>query len=262
MRMEFSSVVFGPLTLARATRVDAVEWVRAQARAGRSCVVVTSNIHHLRLAERDAAFRDVVGRSELNVADGWPLVRASQLMRSPLPERVAGVDLVADVLATPARLRLAVIGGAPGAAELLAEAAARDHDIVLVDPLPRGTWSTATAQADLAARLADARAQVTLLGVGAPQQELLADRLRPAAAGPIICCGASIEILAGIRPRAPHAVQALGLEWAFRLVLEPTRLGPRYVAAGAGFLRVLARELRSRRASARGEVDDGQRGEE
>lgn len=260
--MDFPSVVFGPLTLARITRAEAVEWVRAQARAGRSCVVVTSNIHHLRLADRNAAFRDIVHRSELNVADGWPLVRASRLVHAQLPERVAGVDLVADVLATRERLRLAVIGGAPGAAELLAETAGRDHEIALVDPLPRGTWSTAAARSDLAVRLADARAQVTLLGVGAPQQEFLADRLRPAAAGPIICCGAAIEILAGIRPRAPRAVQALGLEWAFRLMLEPTRLGPRYAAAGAGFLRVLGRELLGRTASAGDEMDDRQRGQQ
>jgi N-acetylglucosaminyldiphosphoundecaprenol N-acetyl-beta-D-mannosaminyltransferase len=244
MDTDIAAIALGPLELARMTRADAAGWICAQAKAGRSCVVVTSNIHHLRLAERDAAFRDVVSRAELNVADGWPLVAASRAIRTPLPERVAGVDLVADVLQTSERLRLAVVGGASGAAERLAETIGDRHEVTLVDPLPRGTWETPGAQAALGSRLTTARPHVTLLGLGAPMQELLADRLRAATSGPIICCGAAIEMLAGVRARAPRAVQSVGLEWAFRLALEPARLGPRYALSALTYLHVVARELR------------------
>jgi N-acetylglucosaminyldiphosphoundecaprenol N-acetyl-beta-D-mannosaminyltransferase len=241
------TVRLGPLELARITHAEATAWVLAQARAGVGCVVVTSNIHHLRLAEVDGDFKRAVEAAELNVADGWPLVAATRLLGRPVPERVAGVDLVRDLLAAPEPLRLAVIGGASGAAVRLAESLEGRHDCRLVDPLPRGTWETADAQDALAERLHAAEAQLTLLAIGPPRQELLADHLRAAAAGPIVCCGASVEILAGLRPRAPRALQAVGLEWAFRLALEPARLGPRYAAAAPAFARIVGRELWRRR---------------
>jgi N-acetylglucosaminyldiphosphoundecaprenol N-acetyl-beta-D-mannosaminyltransferase len=241
------TVRLGPLELARMTRAETVAWILTNAHAGVGCVVVTSNIHHLRLAEDGGAFGHAVDAAELNVADGWPLVAATRLLGRAVPERVAGVDLVRDLLASTQPLRLAVIGGAPGAAMRLAESLDARHDCCLVDPLPRGTWETTDGQEALAQRLRDSGAQLTLLAIGPPRQEVLADRLRSAAAGPIVCCGASVEILGGLRPRAPRVLQSLGLEWAFRLALEPARLGPRYAVAAPTFVRVLGRELLRRR---------------
>ena len=220
------------------------------ARAEKPSVVVTSNINHLRLADVDTRFRDVVRRSELNVADGWPLVLASRLLGTPVPERVAGIDLVARLL-DRGGFRLAVLGGPPGAADALAQRFADGNEVVLVDGLARGTWEAPESVASLATRLAAAKPNLVLVGIGPPRQELLADALRATASGPIICCGASIEVLAGLRPRAPRWMQAVGLEWAFRFLLEPRRLGPRYALAGTRFLRVLARDLARRRGRTR-----------
>jgi N-acetylglucosaminyldiphosphoundecaprenol N-acetyl-beta-D-mannosaminyltransferase len=91
-----------------------------------------------------------------------------------------------------------------------------------------------------------------LLGIGAPQQEILAHELKGAATGPIICCGAAIEVLAGMRPRAPLALQRLGLEWAFRLAIEPRRLALRYAVAGTTFLRLLLTSLTAHATGRRG----------
>jgi N-acetylglucosaminyldiphosphoundecaprenol N-acetyl-beta-D-mannosaminyltransferase len=212
---------------------------------------VTSNIHHLRLADIDASFRQVVGRAELNVADGWPLVAASRLLdRKPLRERVAGVDLVTTVLSAGVRTRLAILGGPPGAAEQLARALEQAHDVVLVDELRLGSWERAEEIASLCRRLAAVSPTLTLVGLGAPKQEVLADRLRASVSGPIICCGAAIEIVAGYRRRAPRFLQAVGLEWAFRLLLEPRRLASRYLRASIALVRVVGRSgMQSGRAT-------------
>jgi len=237
----------GGLELARIDFRHALEWILAAARDGRSCVVVTSNIHHVRLAEVNAAFRDVVGRAELNVADGWPLVAASRLLDSaPLRERVAGVDLVAALLDSDVRMRVAILGGPPGAAQQLSRSVERAHEVVLVDELRRGGWEGPDDVAALGRRLAAGRPNLTLLGLGAPKQELLADRVRSSVSGPIVCCGAAIEILAGCRRRAPRLLQAVGLEWAFRLLLEPRRLAPRYFRSSVAFIRVVGRSLANR----------------
>lgn len=241
---------FGQLELAPLTLGATEEWIAARAAEGRSCVVVTSNINHLRLAEVDQRFQEVVRRSELNIADGWPLVLASRLLGRPVPSRVAGIDLVARLLARGG-FRLAVLGGPPNAAAALADRVAASSEVVLVDPLARGAWETPAAIRALARRTAGARPNLVLIGIGPPRQEFLADALRDAVGGPIICCGASIEVLAGLRPRAPRWMQAMGLEWAFRLLLEPRRLGPRYGLAASHFLLVLTRDLARRRRARR-----------
>lgn len=239
------AVRLGPLRLDSLDAAGAVAWVLDATRAGRGCVVVTSNIHHLRLAEDDPEFRRVVTGAELNVADGWPLVAASRIVPGPsLPGRVAGVDLVDAILHAGERLRVALLGGPPGAAAALAAQLADLHDFMLVDELEKGNWEGEAQLAALSRRLEDARPNLTLIGIGAPRQELLAERLRAVVPGPIMCCGASIEFLAGMRPRAPRWLQALGLEWAFRLALEPRRLARRYVSAGHAFVRILLRERR------------------
>jgi N-acetylglucosaminyldiphosphoundecaprenol N-acetyl-beta-D-mannosaminyltransferase len=185
------------------------------------------------------------------VADGWPLILAARLLGKILSGRVAGIDLVESVLTAGESLRLAILGGPPGAAGLLARRFERDHRICLIDPLPKGTWDSGDGLESLKSAVDAARPNLMLVGIGPPRQELLAEALRPVARGPIICCGATIEVLAGLRPRAPRYLQASGLEWAFRLALEPRRLWSRYLFSSASFGRVLYREMRREARMAR-----------
>jgi N-acetylglucosaminyldiphosphoundecaprenol N-acetyl-beta-D-mannosaminyltransferase len=235
---------FGQLALAPLTPDEAARWILSRAVLEQTSLVITSNISHLRLAETDHAFGAVVQRSDLNLADGWPLILAARLLGKVLPGRVAGIDLVESILTAGESLRLAILGGPPGAAELLARRFERVHRISLVDSLPKGTWDNGDGLESLKSAVDDARPNLILVGIGPPRQELLAAALRPVARGPIICCGATLEVLAGLRPRAPRYLQALGLEWAFRLALEPGRLWSRYLFSSVRFGRVLYREMR------------------
>lgn len=241
---------FGQLRLAPLTPNEAARWILDHALRQQASLVVTSNINHLRLADRDCAFRAVVQGSDLNVADGWPLLLAARLLRKALPGRVAGIDLVESVLTAGEGLRLAILGGPPGAAQLLARRFERGHRICLVDSLPKGTWDNGGGVESLKSAVDAARPNLILVGIGPPRQELLAEALQPVARGPIICCGATIEVLAGLRPRAPRYLRALGLEWAFRLALEPRRLWLRYLFSSVSFGRVLYREMRREAAVA------------
>ena len=222
---------------------DATAWIVEQALAEIACVVVTSHISHLMYAAQDAAFRDAVERSELNIADGWPLVAASRLLRPALPARVIGIDLVEAVLAAGPRLRLAILGGPPGSAEAVAERERHRHDIVAIEALPTGVWEADEELQSTFVRLAAARPNLVLVGLGVPKQELLADRLRPYVAGPVLCCGATIPVLAGAVRRAPAPVRRFGVEWAYRIGQSPVRMAPRYVRTGSWFFWTLAREM-------------------
>lgn len=234
---------FGGLELAPVARREAADWVLHRAQSGRSAVVVTSHIYHVMMVRRDAEFRRAVASADLNVADGWPLVAASRVLRPSLPGRVTGIDLVADVLAAPAPLRVAILGGPHESAARLGDRLADPHRLVLTDPLPPGEWATEGALSSLELRLRDGRPNLVLIGLGAPHQELLAFRLRDAVPGPIIACGAAIEVLAGDRRRAPQPVRRLGLEWAFRMAMEPRRLAGRYARSSVWFSAIAAQEL-------------------
>lgn len=240
---------FGGLSLAPLDLEGATRWILGRALERRASVVVTSNIAHFPLMRRERAFREIVTHAELNVADGWPLVLANRIVGGPrLPGRVAGVDLVAAVLASDVRLRVAILGGPPGAAALLAESIGNVHDVVAIDALVPGTWDQPAAQQTLRDAIRVAEPNLVLVAIGDPRQALLAESLRSVVHGPLICCGAAVEILAGQRRRAPKAFQALGLEWAYRAALEPGRLLPRYATSVPVFLRVLAAELRAKRS--------------
>src|SRR3954447_15714656 len=233
---------FGSLRLTSMDEHAGVAWVVARARSGSPAVVITSHIHHVRMASNDAAFRLVVERSELNLADGWPLVAASRLLRPRLPGRVIGIDLVDRVLSFGQRFNLAILGGPPGAADALADCERGRHNIVLVEPLPTGIWDDEREQDEMLERVALARPNLVLVGLGAPRQELLADALRPHINGPVICCGNSISVLAGTSRRAPAVARRVGLEWSFRLFQSPRRLGPRYLAGAVWFVWIAACE--------------------
>jgi N-acetylglucosaminyldiphosphoundecaprenol N-acetyl-beta-D-mannosaminyltransferase len=227
---------FGNLRLMSMDEHAGVAWVVARARAGSPAVVITSHIHHVRMASKDAAFRQVVERSELNVADGWPLVAASRLLRPRLPGRVIGIDLVERVLSFGQRFDLAILGGPPGAGEALADRERERHNIALVEPLPVGIWEDQRQHDEMLERVAHARPNLVLVGLGAPRQELLADELRPYVNGPVLCCGNSIAVLGGTCRRAPAAARRFGLEWLFRVFQSPRRLGPRYLAGAVWFV--------------------------
>ena len=200
--------------------------------------MVTPNINHLHLVQTSPEARDAVARADLQLADGWPIVAASRMFGAPLPERIAGIDLVDRLVSSDTEFSVAILGGPSDAAARLANVAARHNRVALVDELGPG-WDDPARRGELAARLKAASPNLTFVGIGAPRQEQLAHELKTVVSGPIICCGAAVEVLAGVRPRAPHWVQRLGMEWAFRMAIEPRRLARRYLLAGFTFTRLL-----------------------
>jgi N-acetylglucosaminyldiphosphoundecaprenol N-acetyl-beta-D-mannosaminyltransferase len=241
---------FAGMRLAPLNVEGAVAWITQRADAGRPSVVVTPNIHHLHQWATVPSARRVLDAADLQLADGWPLVVASHVLGQPLPERIAGIDLVGQLVDGDFEFSLAILGGPEETAHLLAERARGTNRVVLIDTLSAG-WERPERRQELLARLEEAQPNLVLIGIGAPRQEQLADELRDAVRGPILCCGAAIEVLAGYTPRAPRLLQRYRLEWAFRLAIEPRRLLGRYLVSGVTFLRLLAAETFSRRVLSR-----------
>jgi N-acetylglucosaminyldiphosphoundecaprenol N-acetyl-beta-D-mannosaminyltransferase len=221
---------------------------------GRGGWVVTPNIDICRQLRRDPAARDLVSGASLVVADGMPLVWASRLGGSPLPERVAGASLIFTLSAAAAAAGKSVylLGGEPGVPARAAAALARRYPSLLVAGTcapPFGFDRQPGQIQAIAAELAHARPDIVFVGLGFPKQEhLIAALVADLPAAWFIGCGAAIPFAAGALPRAPHWMQRLGLEWAHRLASEPRRLFRRYLVDDLPFaLRLIITSAAARR---------------
>jgi N-acetylglucosaminyldiphosphoundecaprenol N-acetyl-beta-D-mannosaminyltransferase len=235
------------------TRAQATEWVLARARAGAPPAwVVTPNAHHAGMLRESAAFRDVYARAALSVADGTSLVWASRQLGTPLPERVAGVDLFEDVCAAAAGtgLRVFLLGGRPGSAEGAARVLRRRYPGVQIATWcpPLGFERNPGAAARTARAVLAAAPHVLFVALGAPRQEFwLRDHLAQLGVPVGIGVGAAFDFVSGLVPRAPRFMRDAGMEWLFRVGVEPRRLWKRYAVHNTRLVALVVRQrLRGR----------------
>lgn len=220
---------------------------------GAGGAVFTPNVDHVVTAEDDAAFRAAHGAARLVVADGQILVWAARLLRTPVPEKVSGSDLVWPLMERAGRRgwRVYLLGGAPGAAAAAGARFAKELgvQIVGIDDARIPEDAPPGAPDPVADRVRSAAPHLVLVALGAPKQEKWihrnAARLGPAVA---LGIGASLDFLAGNARRAPRWMSRIGLEWLHRLAQDPRRMARRYLVKDPRFAGVLLRTLRTSRA--------------
>lgn len=202
--------------------------------------------------QRDLALAGVVGACELVTADGQAIVWASRLLGDPLPERVAGIDLMQALMQRAAAkgYRVFVLGARQ---EVLEEAVrrlrARYRGLILAGY--RNGYFTAEEERDVVEEIRRARADILFVAMGSPAKELFLGRHGTSLEVPFAMgVGGSIDVMAGLTKRAPRLLQRLGLEWLFRLLQEPRRLFGRYAVTNARFVALVGRELLRRRGDA------------
>ena len=212
---------------------------------GRVVRLAFLNAHTSNLAASDEAFARVLsGFTVLNDGVGVDLA-SRRLHGASFPDNLNGTDLVPRLLRelTTGR-RIYLLGGRPGVAEEAAQAIAALAPQHRVVGTQHGYFAPETA-VEVASRVAATRAEIVLVAMGNPVQELFIVEHGAAMGAPLtIGVGALLDFLAGRVVRAPQWVQRLRLEWAHRLVLEPGRLWRRYLL---GNVRFLVRLLRTPR---------------
>ncbi|MEO7579701.1 MAG: WecB/TagA/CpsF family glycosyltransferase [Massilia sp.] len=203
--------------------------------------IITCNTDIMRKHMLDPTFRRLAAEASLIVADGMPLIWASRVQGAPLPERVAGSNLISSLSAAAARAGRSVflLGGDPGTAEEAADALRRVSPELLVAGTlcpPPGFESDASRMDEIRVALERTQPAIVYVALGSPKQEVLIAQLRDAfPASWWIGVGISFSFLAGRVRRAPRWIQRCGLEWAHRLCQEPGRLARRYLLHGIPF---------------------------
>ncbi len=239
------------------TERSTVERVLRALSEGHGGLMVTVNLDHVRRCRRDARYRALVARSELVVADGMPLVWAARVQGTPLPERVAGANLVWSLCERCASAGRSVflLGGDPGAAERARGVLeSRFPGLRVCGTLvpERGFEKDASRMAEIEGSLKASGADVVFVALGSPKQEYLGEALRGAMPRAwFVGCGITLSFVAGSVKRAPGWMQRCGLEWAHRLVQEPGRLARRYLVDGVPFAAVLLAGAAWRRVTGR-----------
>ncbi len=232
---------------------ELVDIVADELRRGRGGWVVTPNLDHLRRLVTQPAFRALCEGADWVVADGMPLVWAARLQGTPLPERVAGSNLITSLNARAASESRSVffLGGDPGTAEAAAgRLRERSPDLRVAGcACPAVGFEEDPLQLEaLRLQLVRAAPDIVWVALGSPKQERLIEQLRahlPRAWW--LGVGISFSFVSGQVRRAPRWMQVLGLEWVHRLIQEPRRLARRYLLEGLPFaVRLLGAALRGR----------------
>lgn len=215
--------------------------------------VVGPNAHLVNLAEHDERFAAAMQSADLAVPDGISVVLASRLLGVPVPERVTGGDLMEAMCAEAARcgLHVFLLGGPPGAATLAAcnlEQRYPGLNICGTCCPPLGFEKDPLELERMRAAISRESPDLLFVAFGAPKQEIWMSENQPLlSVGAMVAVGAAFERQAGLRRRAPRWMQRAGLEWFFRLMIEPRRLWRRYLIGNCSFaLLVLRQALREK----------------
>lgn len=216
--------------------------------------IVTANVDHAIRYYHDAAFRHLYANASYVLLDSRFLVRVLRVMKGQRLRASPGSDLTATIFKEvlgPQDVAL-VVGGTPAQAQRLRD----EFGLGLlhhIDPPMNLIRDPAAVEQCLQQIEAASPFRFCFLALGSPQQEVIACRLRERgiARGLALCVGAAINYMTGAERRAPVWMQRQGLEWLYRLLLQPRRLAHRYLVRGPRIFWLASRiELRPRQPNA------------
>ena len=228
---------FDPVTLPQC--VDRVLSDMAQGHRG---WLATVNVAILMMMRDSPELQRFVDKARWTVADGQPLIWVSRWFKRPLPERVTGVDLVEALCEQAERRGLGVylLGASQEVADTLAERLQARWPTLRLHHA--NGYFAETDSRQRADAVAASGAHILLVGMGVPRKERFIESQWPHLGVQLaIGVGGSFDVLAGLRQRAPAWVQAVGMEWAYRLVQEPGRLWKRYLSTNTRFVGLVLR---------------------
>lgn len=219
-RIDVLGVSFDDLTME-----EAVEIALGFMQERRACYACTPNPEIVMAAKGDAALRAALSGAELVLADGVGITKAAAMLGTPLKSRVPGIDFASNVISRLAQRGGSVylLGAKPLVAEVAAEKLTQTYPGIVIAGTNDGYF---TDDAPVIEKINAASPDFLMVCLGSPKQELWMS----ANAGRLSCglmagLGGSLDVLAGNVQRAPETWRRLGLEWLYRVIKEPKRLG-------------------------------------
>lgn len=188
-------------------------------------MIFTPNAEIMMTAQRDPELKAILCRADLLAADGAGVVLAAKILGSNLPERVAGYDLMRNMLghASKRPFKAFLFGAAPGVASIAAENILNNYSGVEIAGIENG-YNNKAYEDKLIGNINSSGADVLFVALGVPRQEkwIFENRFRLQVK---VCMGVggSLDVLSGKTKRAPGFFCKYGLEWLYRLYKDPRR---------------------------------------
>jgi N-acetylglucosaminyldiphosphoundecaprenol N-acetyl-beta-D-mannosaminyltransferase len=214
-------------------------------------VATGSTVYHASLnaakvvtAEKDDRLRAALWRFDFVSADGQSVVWAARMLKRRVPERLTGIDLMEALAARSASegWRVYLLGAKQEILELAISELKDQHPSLSIAGSHHGYFSHEEEES-IVSDVRNSGADILFVALASPEKELFLDRHRQKLGVAFAMgVGGAFDVVAGVRRRAPKAVQRVGLEWAFRLAQEPRRLGRRYLTTNRRFLALVVRE--------------------
>lgn len=219
-RTDIMGVAFDDMTME-----EAVARAAELAKKGEGAYVVTPNPELVLMAQKDPAYARTLSGAALTLPDGIGVIYAAKLLGRPLRGRVPGIDFAGALMERLARegLKLYLLGAKPGVAEQAAANLKGKYPGLTVCGVHDGYFQE---DGPVVEEIKAAGADVVFVCLGAPKQEQWMERNgKKTGAGLLVGLGGSLDVFAGTVKRAPGWMQKTGLEWLYRLVKQPSRIG-------------------------------------
>ncbi|WP_027483701.1 WecB/TagA/CpsF family glycosyltransferase [Deinococcus pimensis] len=226
---------------------DATRRITDWARQARGRYVCIANVHMVMEAHDDPKFSRVVNHADLVTPDGMPLVWALRGLGVRDASRVYGPTLTLHVCEAAARegLPIALYGGTPESLETFTTFLQRRFPGIEIAARIAPPFRPLTPEEDEAytRELAESGARILFVGIGCPKQEKWMAEHVSRIPAVMLGVGAAFDFHSGRVRQAPSVLQKVGLEWAFRLLMEPRRLWKRYAKHNPRFVALMAMQV-------------------
>ncbi len=211
------------------------------------------HIHHavvnaakiVKMQEDKELYNSIVNADIIN-ADGMPIVWASRLLGKPLPERVAGIDLMQELikLAYNRKYKIFFFGAREEVVKKVVEKYSREYSPEIIAGYRNGYYSE-EEEPLIAKQIAESGANILFVGISSPKKEKFLYKYKHILKNVnfIMGVGGSFDVIAGKIKRAPKWMQKCGLEWVYRLVQEPRRMWRRYLIGNTKFIILVIKEF-------------------
>ena len=205
------------------TMEEALQKGREILEGHKTCYCVTPNAEMAYEALRDESFRDLLNGAELVLPDGAGVVLGAKILKTPLKQKVAGIEFAQNMLPIMAELgtRLYLLGSKPGVAEQAAAKMVEKNPNLIICGISDGYYKD---ELSILNQVNEAQADALYVCLGSPKQELFMQKYQKALGVKLMCgLGGTLDGIAGTVKRAPKWMIRLQLEWLYRLIKEPKR---------------------------------------
>ncbi|MEO5682372.1 MAG: WecB/TagA/CpsF family glycosyltransferase [Chitinophagaceae bacterium] len=240
----------GPLIsfpVSTGTYTEMLNEIVARSYAGVSSSVCIANVHMVVTAYQDKQFAPVVKNADIVTPDGQPLTWAMRLLLGIKQERVAGMDLLPDLISAAEKAAIPVYfyGGTQDMLDTTCRYLVNRYPLLKI----AGSYSppfrtlTTVEEDEVAGLINSSGAKIIFVVLGCPKQEKWMDSMKNKIPTVMVAVGGALPVLIGMQKRAPVWMQKGGLEWFYRLCQEPKRLFGRYVVTNSLFIFLVARDF-------------------